>query len=75
MKKLLWEIDLMIYRLFYWRWSPRLKGDPNLAYMFAEFGKAWVAQNPPRHTYAVDQLLEAERERIRQGRVCLDRSH
>jgi|ERR1051325_5377296 hypothetical protein len=55
--KILWKIDVLIYRLFYWRWSPRLKADPDLAYMFSKIGAAWTNANPPRHRKAVDQMI------------------
>lgn len=74
-EKLLWRIDMLIYRLFYWRWTPRLKSNPDLAYMFAEFSSSWSKTQPPQNRDAVDILLEAERERIQHGEVCLDKSH
>lgn len=75
MKKLIWKIDMLLYRLFYWRWAPRLKADPNLAYMFKEFSVAWSAANPPTNLGAVNDLLRAERDRIQKQQPCLDRSH
>lgn len=75
MRKLIWKFDLLIYRLFYWRWLPRLKCDPDLAHLFAEYCRTWAEGNPPRNTDTVDQLLAAERERIRHDQPCLDKSH
>lgn len=60
MRKLIWKIDLLIYRLFYWRWSPRLRNDPDLAYLFSKIGAAWTNAHPPKSTKAVDKLIEQE---------------
>lgn len=75
MKRLLLKFDILVYRLFYWRWSPRLKNDPDLAYMFAEIGAEWSKARPPRNPETINQLLEMERERIRKQQPCLDKSH
>jgi hypothetical protein len=57
MERLSWKIDVLIYRLFYWRWSPRLKRDPDLAYMFSKIGAAWTNGNPPTNPALVDQVI------------------
>jgi hypothetical protein len=57
MKRLLWKFDLLIYRLFYWRWSPRLKADPDLAYVFSKIGAAWTNGNPPKNRQELDAFI------------------
>lgn len=59
MKQLIWKIDLLIYRIFYWRWSARIKSDPNLAYMFAKFTAAWSKEHPPTKQKEVDAFVAA----------------
>jgi hypothetical protein len=56
-RKLLWKFDMLIYRLFYWRWSPRLKADPDLAYVFSKIGSSWTNSNPPRNPAKMDQFI------------------
>jgi hypothetical protein len=58
MKKwLLWNIDMAIYRLFYWRWSPRLRRDPDLAYIFSKIGESWTNGHPPENPDKLDSLI------------------
>lgn len=64
MKKLIWKFDLLIYRLFYWRWSPRLKNDPDLAYVFAKVGASWTNSNPPKDRKRMDEFIASEFARI-----------
>lgn len=43
---ILWRFDMVIYRLFHWRWSKRLMNDPKLAYLFAEWSRGWAERSP-----------------------------
>lgn len=36
--------DMLIYRLFYWRWMPLLKSDPQLLGLFQQWMNGWIAQ-------------------------------
>lgn len=63
-KDLIWKLDLLIYRLFYWRWSPRLKNDPDLAYLFSKIGASWTNGNPPRNPEKVDRFIVEEFTRL-----------
>lgn len=44
--KLTWRIDMLVYRLFCWRWSKILKRDPRMAYLFAEWTRRYTAERP-----------------------------
>lgn len=44
-RKLIWQFDLLVYRLFYWRWNSRLIGDERLFRMF----KRWMDEWESRH--------------------------
>lgn len=45
LERLSWKFDMAVYRLFYCRWLPRLKCDPNLAKMFTHAAKQYEALN------------------------------
>lgn len=40
-KKIIWEFDMLIYRLFYWRWNRRLIEDDKLRRLFVMFINSW----------------------------------
>jgi len=56
-RSLIWKFDLLVYRLFFWRWNPRLKADANLAYAFSVFMQAWTNARPPRDREAMDRFI------------------
>ena len=60
------RFDMLVYRLFYWRWKPLLEKDPILLSLFREWIDGYTAER---------ELLAAERERIQAGQVCTDKSH
>ena len=41
MKWILWKFDMIIYKLFYWRWNRRLIEDDNLRKLFLSYFKSW----------------------------------
>ena len=43
MKLLLWKFDMLIYRLFYWRWNKKLMNDDNLRSLFLRYLNSWDA--------------------------------
>lgn len=55
-KLLLWRraprkigrLDMLMYRLFYWRWKPLLENDPKLLMLFKEWIDGWIAQQQPK---------------------------
>ena len=63
-QRLNWKIDLLIYRIFYWRWSPRLKADPDLAYVFSKVGDAWTNGNPPKNKEKMDRFIVERFQRL-----------
>ncbi len=46
MKRLIWLFDMMVYRLFYWRWNRRLQANAHLCMMFKYFIDAHVERSP-----------------------------
>jgi hypothetical protein len=58
-KRIAWRVDLIIYRLFYWRWYPRIKGDADLAYIFSKMASAWTDANPPRDPETIDIFIDS----------------
>lgn len=47
LKYILWRFDLMVYRLFYWRWSKRIAKSPELSAFFVEWTKRYAQSHPP----------------------------
>lgn len=41
MNRLLWKFDMIIYRLFYWRWNKRLINDDQLRSTFMYYLNTW----------------------------------
>lgn len=42
------RLDLLIYRLFYWRWKPLLEDDPKLLILFKDWIDGWAEQEKRR---------------------------
>jgi len=37
MKRLIYKFDMIVYRLFYWRWNKRIEDDKNIRELFIEY--------------------------------------
>lgn len=42
-KKFIWKCDMVIYKLFYWRWNKRLINDSRLRGLFLRYLQSWEA--------------------------------
>jgi len=40
-QSLIWKFDMMIYRLFYWRWKRRLIENDDIRRLFLKYLQAW----------------------------------
>ena len=43
MDELIWRFDILIYRLFYWRWKKRLEDRPDIRKIFLDYLNHWEA--------------------------------
>jgi len=43
MKSLTWKFDILIYRLFYWRWRRHLENRADIRRLFIRYLNAWEA--------------------------------
>ena len=43
MKKLIWKFDILIYRLFYWRWNKILSNRSDIRKLFFSYLNSWEA--------------------------------
>jgi len=44
MSKLIWKFDMLIYRLFYWRWNKRLSARKDLQRLFLDYLNSGLKQ-------------------------------
>jgi len=58
MKKPNW-LDMFVYRLFYWRWTPILKERPDLREIFIAYLKAFDTTDP-QEEYKVTVTIEKD---------------
>lgn len=58
--KTVWRVDMLVYRLFCWRWSKILKRDPAMAYLFAEWTRRYSAERPIAATFKIriDEMID-----------------
>ena len=42
-RKIVWQFDLLIYRLFRWRWNQRFIEDDELRHYFINYLNSWEA--------------------------------
>lgn len=68
-RKISW-FNMLVYRLFYWRWAPLLANDPKLLALFSEWINGWQSEQG-----AGGDIIELERQRIKAGQVCADPTH
>lgn len=47
MNKLIWKFDILIYKLFRWRWNDKLKNNPELRALFLKYFTAWESTEMP----------------------------
>jgi hypothetical protein len=45
MKKIIWEFDMFIYRLFYWRWRKHLEDRADIRQLFLKYLNACEARH------------------------------
>jgi len=43
MKALIWKFDIIVYRLFYWRWNNKLANNADIRKLFLDFLNSWEA--------------------------------
>lgn len=58
--RLLWKFDMVIYRIFQWRWNKRLRESPELSALFAEWSRRYARAHQPIATeiqITVDEFL------------------
>jgi hypothetical protein len=41
MNKLIWKFDILVYKLFRWRWNDRFKNNSELRKLFLRYLTAW----------------------------------
>jgi hypothetical protein len=68
MKSIIWKFDMLIYRLFYWRWNKRLANRSDIRKLFLNYFNAWeaierepamgIGPHPPKLEISIKENLE-----------------